>query len=395
MCRSTIDGGRRCPSHTDPLLIANRNARRRAKYAQSHGKAKAENDSLGARVVHSTPATSFEHPLFTYEIDKANGKELYRKTSDSNENAFGVFYQEYEGHLVDLHYIDRRQYSGLVDYTKLDNTSYKDFGFQSPGETRHKLMDDDELSDISSSELYDLSMGEKKALNKFTSMDYEWINGALYGKPSLTAETEEEASSYQPQYGDDEDDFLDENETYQEGRKPSFFKEIVTVMDKALEQGPKQQRILYRGMSPYHRAFKIPGGMDAYVDQNYAIGKEFKFDGYQSASYSPVVASGRAGDGLVFEIRSPSGVSVAGISNFYDEQEALLPRDARYMVVGVHKHISYAAEDSINDFTNRSKSTTVIQMVEITENGYVKDETNFAPPPPIREEQLQIKPKLG
>lgn len=33
MCRNLNHGGRRCPSYTDPVLIANRNARRRALYA--------------------------------------------------------------------------------------------------------------------------------------------------------------------------------------------------------------------------------------------------------------------------------------------------------------------------------------------------------------------------
>lgn len=391
MCRSTFDGGRRCPSHTDPVLIANRNARRREKYAKSHGTLKAENDSLGTRVVHSTSLTSFNHTLFSYDADE---KELYRKTGESNKNAFGVSFQEYEGHLVDLHYIDRRQYSGLVNYTKLNDTSYREFGFQAPGEIRQKLMNDHELSEMSNAELEDLSMGEKKALNTFTSMDYEWINGSLYGNPFLVEETEEETANYKSQYGDEVDDFYDDGETYNDDRKPSLFKEIVSTMDQALEQGPKQQRVLYRGMSPYHKAFKIPGGVNAYVDQNYTIGKEFKFDGYQSASYSPVVAAGRSGEGLIFEIRSPSGVNVTGISNFYDEQEAILPRDSRYMVVGIHKHTGYQAEDTEQKFTNKINDVTVIQMVEITENGYVKDETNFTPPAPIKDEQLKKRAKL-
>jgi len=45
MCRSSAKGGRKCPTHSDPQWIAERNARRRAAYAQK---------------VH--PVTAFENP---------------------------------------------------------------------------------------------------------------------------------------------------------------------------------------------------------------------------------------------------------------------------------------------------------------------------------------------
>jgi hypothetical protein len=398
MCRSTLNGGRRCPSHTDPVLISNRNARRRAKYAKEHGLAKEQAENPGVTVSHSVAPISFDHSLFNYK-DITVKTELYRKSKKEDEevNAFGVSSQEYEGFLVDKGYIADKQYSGQLNYTKLDENSYKELGFQAPEEIRVSYLKDEQLSDISLAELKNLTMGEKKALNTFTSNDFRWINGALFGKATLAPETEEEAANYKPQYEDDVATFeiSQEHETEYGENTPSRLKEIVESLDRAVDKGPKQQRILYRGMSSFHKAWGS-GKLDKYIDDNYSIGQEVKFDGYQSASYSPLTALSRARGGIVFEIRTPSGVNVTGISNYEDEQEAILSRDSRYMIVGIHKKAGFTANNqgyagTSFDITRDDENVTIIQMIEITENGYIKDESNFASAAPLKDSQLQTQ----
>jgi hypothetical protein len=392
MCRSTFDGGRRCPSHTDPVLISNRNARRRAKYAQSHSEAKEQAESSGVRVSHSVAPTFLEHSLFGYEDPTGNDDYLYYKSKSAEEatNAFGVSAQEYKGYLVSKGYIDSKQYSGLVNYTKMDENSYKEFGFQEPSEIRKASLKSRDVIELSKAELKEMPVAYKKALNTFTSENYQWINGALYGNPTLVTETDEEALRYEPRYNVDEVKNFDMDEViFTEERTPSFVKEVTSALDKALNEGPKQQRILYRGMNEYHNAWGL-NGPEKYVDENYAVGKEFKFDGYQSATYSPSGALNRVGhNGLMFEIRSPSGVNVSSVSDYPDEEEAILPRDARYMVVGIHKKVSYTAGVPHSSWENKRSNVTVVQLVEITESGYVKDETNFTSPSPITENQLK------
>lgn len=389
MCRSTFDGGRRCPSHTDPVLIANRNARRRAKYANSHSKAKSLNAEAGDRTSHSVNASSFGHSLFNYKPTE-NTKAVYQKISEEASNAFGVSSQEYEGYLVDKNYISNKQTSGLLNYTKLDAASYREFGFQDPEVTRYSKIYFNDLLEMSEAELKDHSLAEKKALRTFTSNDYEWINAALYGKGYLKIETAKDEAEYVPQYGDDIKS-ADHSITDPEERTPSRLKEIVNVLDKVLDKGPKQQRILYRGMSSYHAAWGDPEALKQYVEDNYAIGKEFKFDGYQSSTYNPAQAAGSAaGGGLIFEISTPSGVNVTSVSKYNTEEEAILSRDSRYMIVGLHKNVTYTSQyGEKSDYPDKRFGMTVVQMVEITDEGYVKDETNFAPPAPLQPAQYK------
>jgi hypothetical protein len=399
MCRSTFDGGRRCPSHTDPVLIANRNARRRAKYAQTHINAKSNNTEAGERVLHSANASSFTHSLFTYKPSKnslfapqpnKNSQIIYEKAKEENENAFGVTTKEYEGYLVDNSYFSKKQNSGLLNYTKLDENSYKEFGFKDPDEPRYSEVDFKTLKELSESELQDHSIAEKKALKTFTSNDYKWINSALYGKGSLQKETPAEEEDYKPYYGDDLKT-IDHSYTAEEKQTPSRFKELVNTLDRALDKGPKQQRILYRGMYAYHPAWGNPAGLEQYVNDNYAIGKEFKFDGYQSTTYNPIQAGGSAGEqGVLFEISTPSGVNVISVSEYDTEEEAILSRDARYMIVGLHKNVTFVSQSGPkSDYPSYKEGVTIVQMVEITEDGYVKDETNFTPPNPLKESQLK------
>lgn len=387
MCRSSINGGRRCPSHTDPVLIANRNARRRAKYAKAHLGSKSQHAEAGERVSHSVTTQGFEHPLFSY---KSNQDVIYQKVNDGNENAFGVSTEEYKGLLVDTGYVSGQQASGLLNYTKLDEDSYKEFGFKDPEEPRYTQVEFKQLKELSRAELEDHSLAEKKALKTFTSNDYKWINTALYGKGSLKNETEQQAQSYKSSY-DDKTDSIDYSPISFDKQTPSRLKDVVNALDSALDKGPKQQRILYRGMFPYHAAWGSPDELSNYVEKNYAIGKEFKFDGYQSTTYNPTMAAGSASHGgLIFEISTPSGVNVTSVSEYDTEEEAILPRDSRYMIVGLHKNVNFCSQIGKESHSpDYREGVTIIQMVEITETGHVKNQTNFTPPSELRPEQYK------
>lgn len=385
MCRSTLDGGRRCPSHTDPVLIANRNARRREKYAKAHLKSKGQHTEAGNQVSHSVSTQGFEHSLFGY---KSNDKVLYQKVNDGNENAFGLSAQEYKGLLVDTGYVSAQQTSGLLNYTKLDEDSYKEFGFKDPEEPRYTQVEFTQLKDFSKAELEEHSLAEKKALKTFTSNDYKWINTALYGKGTLKSETEQEAQNYKSNY-DDKTDSIDYSPIPFEKQTPSRLKDVVQALDSALDKAPKQQRILYRGMFSYHPAWGSPDELSKYIDKNYAIGKEFKFDGYQSTTYNPTMAAASASHGgLIFEISTPSGVNVTSVSEYDTEEECILPRDSRYMIVGIHKDVNFISQiGKESHHPDYREGVTIIQMVEITETGHVKNETNFTSPSELKPEQ--------
>ena len=370
MCRSHADGGRLCPSQTDPKLIANRNARRRAAYAKKK-QIKIESKSL------SSQTATYKNPL----MDKFTREEL-----------------------IERGYISAVQNTGVIDYTKLNSKSYKDFGFQAPKEKRINKMPLDEIRGLSETEMSGWSTIERKAAKTFTSNAYKWINRALYNTnedtPALTERLDEYVSPYNdelnppgPKNHANPNDNL--GPTVVGSSRPEFFKEFTSHLDTALAQKTLgEQRILYRGMGPWHDAFnKYDADVSQYVDDNYSLGQEVKFDGYQSASYSVGIAANYAGnEGILFEIKSASGINVTNSSAFTREAEVIFPRDARYMIVGIHKNARFKFEDVSTENNLPREDVTIVQLIEITEQGSVRDSSNIEMPASLTKTQLAAAP---
>ena len=406
MCRSHADGGRLCPSQTDPKLIANRNARRRAAYAK-----RKKSNLVIAEKREVKPFS--EHSLARHFT---GDEQPFYSIGDSDKNEdLGVEVKTYAGELSRTGYFAHTQVSGKIDYTKLDEQSYKVFGFDDPDDTREQNIDVDTLVALSRAEIEDFAISEKKAIRTYTGGSYGLINKALYNTDPEETDLfdlgdEEDKPYYDDEPGEDKmfSPKLGLGSTIQAARTPKFIKEFAEKMDGAVAQSPGQQRIVYRGMKYSHSAFKqspnqeMTNRVSAFAEENYPIGQELKFDGYQSTSYSPAQAADYAGEcGIVFEIRAASGVNVSGNSTYKDEQEVVLGRDTRYMVVGVHKKIQYGymgreleyeddddQEGMMVDSFQTKSGVTVVQLVEITEDGSIRDETNYAPPAPLNKAQI-------
>lgn len=324
MCRT---GGRRCPSHTDPIKIAARNARRRAAYANKEAKGTA------------TGSSSFI-PTFN---EKSTWNEDLQITT-----------REAEGELVDNLYWDKTQVTGQISYPDLDEESYMDFGFQelSPFEdntltSSDYITDSKKVKELSKQELSHLTKEEKEAVHLFSTDEFLRINADLYGM-------ELDESLREPDYDYD---------------LPTVLKSMDTIFNKT----PGIQRTVYRGMGLRHMLFEQNGG-ESYIDpndymyDNYTLGSEVVFDGYQSSSTDPEVGLSFAGNqGLLFRVKTSSGLNITSISEYDSEKEVLLPKQARYMVVGVH--------DSIPVNTEKGEEiVNVIDLVEINDDGYVTGE---------------------
>jgi hypothetical protein len=109
------------------------------------------------------------------------------------------------------------------------------------------------------------------------------------------------------------------------------------------------------------------------------------FDGYQSSSLDPDIATNNyaGNDGLLFEIKTAEGINATAVSEYAHESEVLLPRGARYTVVGIHKGINMGYSNNL----------TVVQLVAITDEGAITDETHVHTPPPLTEKQTAMKKK--
>lgn len=381
MCRSHADGGRLCPSQTDPKLIANRNARRRAAYAAKK--------TGSTKVEHAAVYFNTDHPVF--RTGGAEGELFFQSSQTSMPNALGIRKTQFEGSFVDEQYFAGEQLSGQINYTKLDENSYKEFGFQAPDEERENTVSMLDIMDRSEMELTTSNDFDRKALAVYTTDAHEWINGAVYGE-MLPNETEEDITEYLPDYKDEAYPYYDEEAVEV---SVSHAVDITQAMDKALMKGPQTQRILYRGMNKWHNAFGDYKSPADYAKKNYPLGQEVEFDGYQSASISPTVAENYSSEGgVIFEVRTPSGVGVTYVSGYEDEVEVLLPRKSRYMVVGLHENVNYRSDDpEVEHASSLAHGITVIQMVEITDQGYIRDSSNSVRPAPLTREDFIMNPE--
>lgn len=321
--------------------------------------------------------------FFSHPLDTVHQQEL------------GIHAVEQEGYLVDKNYFARKQVSGTIDYNKLNETSYKEFGFATVDPVDNLTSRMDQYQDsvdyrthvkLSRAELNDLDERELRALSVFSNSElYEHINVPLYNS------TDDE-EILQGQYDDVEDtvDLLsgdvmsDEFEDFypEELLTKRNYAELINNLDSAIAKGPGEQRVLYRGVSAasgfimnYYGSVD-DYGVDDYVEKNFTLGSEIQFNGYQSSSSNPLIAKRFAneGFGVVCEILTPAGINMSSMSDFDEESEVLLPRQSRYMVVGTHK---------IKRNGKSPSETNIVQLVAINDKGEVLTAANMRTPSPL------------
>ena len=395
MCR--LASIRRCPSHSDPVAIAARNARRRAAYAAKKAALKAASvsetnvapTSGNVSVPDNTPAPKMKniYSAVKFDFDEYDDKGMAELVGKAyvrvykqiyTDESLNITYQKQSGNLVKAGYLAPHYVRGVINYNNLDEESYLAFGFQNPHESPDGYqpigLPVRTMRKLSEIELRKLHSIEKLAAKFFTSNHYDWFNNILYGRNTELPEPDESYKKFAKQgYGIfDGDKQEDAHETFNipsKYRTKETVDKICSVLDDALSHGPKRQRILYRGKKGYSSIFNKAGSVSDWVDQNMPLGKEVVFDGYQSASPCFDIArqySGRVG--LIYEILTPEGVNVTDISQYENEREVILPRQARYVVVGVHKNVKCKG-----DYKGR---TTIVQLVAINEKGEILDGTN-------------------
>lgn len=328
MCRANSSGGRRCPSASDPAYREAYNAIRRARYA-ANKKAVTGNTSENLN-----------------KSDLSNFSEIPHQANiiiDVKQSQTGIDVSENITEKSKVGYTTGNVISGIIDYTSLNDQSCKEFGlgiknFYSEDEDSQELVY--KMVKLSNLEAFKLNEKERNAIGFFTSANYEWFNNVLYGTEGAPQD------------------------------KIDLAKEKVTLIDKAFNKVEKEQKIVYRGVSAYSRIFENTNVHD-WANDNLKLGQEIVFDGYQSSTTSVDTAKtfiGAGDTGIFYEILTPEGINLTSMSNFADECEVMLPRDSRYMVVGVD---------------NPEYGYTTVQLVAINSKGEVLDGTNKEKPAKI------------
>lgn len=345
-------------------------------------------------------------------IDGKTGQALMRYTgSAEDQQDLGVRSNWREGKLVSGGAFAPVEVSGVINRDNLNKHSYKEFGFTSVSsseyaDTRYKDIEDSHdhstILESSKAETGQMSSVSTSALNFFSSNNYEWFNTYMRrpwelkqlpdddenAAPFVSGEIGKDVSHVSPNgdYSFNHGDYM-----YDEPERltVSNIEDTVDKMDAALDNGAKEQRIVYRGVSFSSPMFSGYKSILDYTANNLSLGTEISFDNYQSSSLSAGVGyrysqKGDTPDGMVYEILTPEGANITSISNYRSEKEVLLPREQKYVVVGKH---------SIINNPEVSGSVQVIQLVAVNNKGEVLDGTNADPFKPFRyDPEVHVNP---
>lgn len=332
----------------------------------------------GINVFNTKTKTELDGGKFTpLELLHSTGAQEYNTNLniDAKENG---------GHLVDIGYFNKKTLSGVLDYTKLNEHSEEELGFRKieKGKTYDATEVDKNLSltdytRLGEMEVKDMTADDKRALTFFTSNSYSWVNNALFSK------TVDAVSKYEKALPENAS-LKQSIDSYQQNKE--VLKKVSKHLDEALTKGPKQQRVLYRGIRSSAGFLRNEDGdripADEWVDKNLEVGKEIVFDGYQSSSPKMSGASGYMGNnGMLYEIVTPEGVNVESITEFHGEEEVTLPRGARYTVVGIHKEVDI----KVSKYSTL-ENNVVVRLMAINSKGEILDGTNSDPVEPLTDD---------
>lgn len=280
------------------------------------------------------------------EYEKRMSNRLF--TTNIKKDKYNIKFDENNSPLTQFNYEAKVKATGKINPKTLTKDSWKDFGFSGPNILKMKSTTSELFlyNKASEQELEKLTDEEKNSIKFFTSSAFANFNRTLFGKRKISKIEEVKE-----------------------------FKNNVKNIDSGLAKNPSNlTRIVYRGVKPTASAIGVDKDdtykdkeekINSYIDKNFEIGKTVDFKGYQSTSLDPQVATSWADkDGIVFEIMSPKGLNITSISQNAEETEVLMPRNTKYMIVGVQK------SDEL-EFSYRSKPSHIIQLVAIDENNNI------------------------
>lgn len=361
-------------------------------------------------VPHPDTDSFIDKGVVELEVKNADGEYVSKKCDKDKLFAFGktktyhaqsnLDISDNSGVLVDIDYFNKTTISGVLDYTSLAEIDDTELGFKSNPKMEkdesyrddsekeillHKIYEKNEMFKndnktlLSEREIADLSGEEKDALTYFTSNSYAWLNEALFEKEVKKGDEKDAQDSFKNTI---------ENTFSTLSGNHEKVKIITKKLDEALSKGPKIQRTVYRAVSSSASFFKVDGdpvSAKEWVDHNLEAGKEIVFDGYQSTTAKPQSLNSYAtNDGIIYEIITPEGINVRSISEYDEEEEVLLPRQARYTVSSITHGVSVKNTDY-----GRYDNMTLIRLIAINSQGEVLDGTNSDPVEPITDEYFE------
>jgi hypothetical protein len=306
VCRSKELGGRRCPSYNDPKATAAYNARRRELYA------------LRKQAAASPEETSFAFPdLNSVKYDVCD--ELDPKYNQYIEEAADFF---------DTLHEDLRKFRDFIESDDAD----PDVDYYEQEEALETAVEN-----------------QIRALGWYTASGFNAVRDAYHKKrlsPYKTVLTErdmEDVINYTPH--------------------------IDAALAKAVP--PAEPRVLYRGMLAPHELKQEDVG--AWLEEKFPVGGVISQENYMSTSLSGYKAGNDFSENhsemesFVFEIASKQGAVLGDETSSWGsmESEILMPRDAKFKVVSIHRNQDFTFRPTKESFSEEvTKKRTVIRLVD-------------------------------
>lgn len=271
----------------------------------------------------------------------------------------------------------------IIRAETLNPKSYLEYGFKDSKNKNNyhhsDVRNETESIKESQKDLTLVSNLERKALTYFSTENFDWINEATYENKKLPNVKGSKAN-----FGEGEIETIitsvKEGEQFAENpyvtpkteRTYQAFTETVNTLDSALEKAPRRKtRLLYKGVNAGSGMGKSLT-VQQWLTKEAKLGNTITFKGYQSTSESYETASetyARDNQSVIFEIRTPEGLNISSISSYPEEQEVLLPRNGRYIVVGRRDYVP----------RSRGRKTTIVQLVAVNEKNEVLNGRNHTP----------------
>lgn len=314
MCRT---GGRRCPSYSDPQLIADRNARRREKYATRKNAA-----PLGTQPDY----LSYFQPFNEIRPDKAfhseNGAELVQQAQDF-------------AHIV------------MPDY------DFKTGRLNSPM-TRLKK--------------WDGTADEQQALMEYTVAGFALAHDITNG-----VNLENNAPDSEPNFSEDYEKKIERFKKVMVNLDSALSKAVPPEEPRVLYRGLRiptwveDTNVWLQDKFPVGGVVSQKNYMSTTSSASEAI---TRFTGSKSDEVSGVNKKN-----IIFEIVSKQGAPLGEATSAYgtDESEVLIPRETRFKVVSVDTDVNLEAEYSTQAFSRVTKQPnvkvvrTVVRLIDVSE----------------------------
>lgn len=264
--------------------------------------------------------------------------------------------------------------------------TWQEHGFQDPNRTyssQQNLLADSYLQTAtmqSKRDLANLTPEQKTALSMYTSSSYHRVNEHLMtGQPITNKQLNDYISGATTENGNSLKDRINKvmnsdapnkeelvnnliaKDAKTIARELSYeenvdYSPLVKQIDSSFDNAERNTEITYRGVAPYAQDFAGKSHED--IMEAFQVGTMHDSQKFESTSYDPKTAQKFAGwNGIIFETKTGSGISVQNISQQKTETERLLPRNKNYKVVGLH-HVE--VEDH---------KIVVVQRVEIDDHG--------------------------